>query len=275
VAMTLPHTVDTNAPGKTTTATRVLSMALAIVFIVSANLIASAKPPQILRLPVIEGKDIRFTHYSTEQQLSQSRVDHILQDNLGFLWFGTYNGLNRHDGYQFKVYKPEPNNPNTIGGVFIHALFQDRSGALWVGIDQDLDRFDPVSETFTNFHSNLADPRTPAGQLEDITQDSDGILWLATRNGLDRLDPRSGQFTHYRNDPNDPHSLRSNDVRFVFEDRQGTLWVATAAGPDAFDRRTGKVIRHYLGSGSQNAPLDRILEDRAGTLWLRLHEPVD
>jgi ligand-binding sensor domain-containing protein/signal transduction histidine kinase len=277
VAKILPHTFDTNARGKTGTRKRVVSMALATVFILSADLVTNAKPPQIspdhepirlIRLPMIEGKDIRFTHFSTEQGLSQSRVDHILQDSQGFLWLGTYNGLNRYDGYQFKSYKPEANSPNSIGGVFIHALFQDRSGALWIGADQDLDRFDPVSETFTNFHSNLADPESPAGQLEDITQDSDGILWLATRNGLDRLDPRSGQFTHYRNDPNDPRSLRSNDVRFVFEDRQGILWVATAVGPDSFDRRTGKVIRHYLGSGFQSAPLDRILEDRAGTLWL-------
>ena len=99
-----------------------------------------------------------------------------------------------------------------------------------------------------------------------MTQDRDGMLWLATRNGLDRLDPASGRFTHYRNDPNDPHSLTSNDVRFVLEDRQGTLWIATGAGLDAFDRRTGRVLRYY--PSSQQPPLDRILEDRSGMLWL-------
>jgi ligand-binding sensor domain-containing protein len=184
VAKTLPHTFDTNAPRETSAWTRVLSMALTTLLILSVNLVASAKPPQIrrnhapIRLPMVEGNGIRFTHFSTEQGLSQSRVDHILEDKQGFLWFGTYNGLNRYDGYQFKVYKSEANNPNSIGGVFIHALFQDRSGALWVGADQDLDRFDPVSETFTKFHSNLADPWSPAGQLEDITQDTDyGGCW--------------------------------------------------------------------------------------------------
>ena len=229
---------------------------------------AVATEPRVITLPITEGKDIRFTHLSTEEGLSQSRVDHMLQDAQGFLWIGTYNGLNRYDGYRFQHYKPEANNPNSMGGVYIHALFQDRSGALWIAVDQGLDRFDPVTGRFLHFRSNPGDPTSVAGHVEHITQDSDGMLWLATRNGLDRLDPSSGsgRFTHFRNDPNDPQSLSSNDARFVLQDRQGILWVATAAGPDAFDPRTGKVIRHY--PSSQQPPLDRIFEDRSGRLWL-------
>ena len=232
--------------------------------------IDAAPPPasrsvQSVRLPIIEGRDIRFTHLSTEQGLSQSRVDHILQDAQGFMWVGTYNGLNRYDGYRFKVYKPEANNPNSIGGVFITALFQDRSGALWIGVDQGLDRFDPATETFTHFLSNPGERASLAGHVEHMTQDRDGILWLATRNGLDRLDPATARFTHYRNDPNNPRSLSSNDVRFVFEDRQGTLWVATATDLNALDRATGNVTRY---PNCFEGPLDRIFEDRSGLLWV-------
>ena len=77
-----------------------------------------------IRLPLIEGKDIRFTHLSTEQGLSQSRVDHMLQDRRGFIWIGTYNGLNRYDGYRFKTYKPDPNNPNSLGGLLVSAAIR-------------------------------------------------------------------------------------------------------------------------------------------------------
>jgi ligand-binding sensor domain-containing protein/signal transduction histidine kinase len=218
-----------------------------------------------IRLPLTEGKDIRFTHLSTEQGLSESRVDNMLQDRRGFIWIGTYNGLNRYDGYRFKTYKPDPNNLSSLGGLEVFALFEDRSGMLWIGIDQELDRFDPSTETFTHFRADPDNPDSPSGYVEHMTQDRDGMLWLATRNGLDRLDPASGRFTHYRSDQNDPHSLSSNDVRFVLEDRQGTLWVATGAGLDAFDRRTGLVLRY---PSSQQPPLDRILEDRSGMLWL-------
>ena len=68
-----------------------------------------------IRLPLIEGKEIRFTHLSTEQGLSQSRVDHMLQDRRGFIWIGTYNGLNRYDGYRFKIYKPDAEQPEQLG----------------------------------------------------------------------------------------------------------------------------------------------------------------
>jgi ligand-binding sensor domain-containing protein/signal transduction histidine kinase len=214
----------------------------------------------------MEGKDIRFTHLSTEQGLSQSRVDHMLQDRRGFIWIGTLNGLNRYDGYHFKIYKPVPNNPNSLGGLRVFAVLEDRSGILWIGVDQELDRFDPATETFTHFRADPDNRDSPSGYLEHMTQDRDGMLWLATRNGLDRLDPASGRFTHYRNDPNDPHSLTSNDVRFVLEDRQGTLWIAAGAGIDAFDRRTGRVLRHY--PSSEQPPLDRMFEDRSGMLWV-------
>ncbi|MGH8525113.1 MAG: two-component regulator propeller domain-containing protein, partial [Gammaproteobacteria bacterium] len=104
-----------------------------------------------IKLPLIEGNDIRFTHLSTEQGLSQSRVDHMLQDRRGFIWIGTYNGLNRYDGYRFKAYKPDPNNPNSLGGALVLPLFEDRSGILWIGVDAGLDRFDPTTERFTHF----------------------------------------------------------------------------------------------------------------------------
>src|SRR5579863_7758938 len=124
---------------------------------------AGAEPTPLVagrpvRLPLIEGKDIRFTHLSTEQGLSESRVDNMLQDRRGFIWIGTYNGLNRYDGYRFKTYKPDPNNPNSLGGLEVFALFEDRSGMLWIGIDQELDRFDPATETFTHFRAHPDNP---------------------------------------------------------------------------------------------------------------------
>src|SRR6266478_2375966 len=64
--------------------------------------------PRTIRLPVIEGKDIRFTRLSTENGLSQTRVSQIVQDDQGFMWFGTQYGLNRYDGYKFKIFKHEP-----------------------------------------------------------------------------------------------------------------------------------------------------------------------
>lgn len=101
--------------------------------------------PRTIILPVIDGNDIRFTRLSTEDGLSQTMVWQIVQDNQGFMWFGSQYGLNRYDGYKFKVFKHQPGVASSLSGVYIYSLFKDRSGTLWVGCDDFLDKFDPVT----------------------------------------------------------------------------------------------------------------------------------
>ena len=104
--------------------------------------------PQPVRLPLVAATDNRFVRLSTAQGLSQIKVDHIVQDDQGFMWFGTRFGLYRYDGYTFKVFVNEPGNPNSLDGVSVNALFKDHDGALWIGCDQSLNKFDRVTETF-------------------------------------------------------------------------------------------------------------------------------
>src|ERR1700743_2045064 len=82
--------------------------------------------PIPLKLSVVEAKDIRFAHISTAEGLSQIRVTNIVQDDLGYMWFGTLYGLNRFDGYTFKVYIHELGNLNSLSGVKVESLFKDR-----------------------------------------------------------------------------------------------------------------------------------------------------
>src|SRR5437016_13910054 len=107
---------------------------------------------QTIRLPVIDGNDIRFRRLFIATGLSQTKVSQIVQDNRGFMWFGTQYGLNRYDGYQFKVFKHDPGHTESLSGVYIYSLFKDRSGSLWIGTDQSLDRFDPSTETVAHSH---------------------------------------------------------------------------------------------------------------------------
>jgi hypothetical protein len=87
--------------------------------------------PRPIRFPVIDATDNRFARLSTTDGLSQRRVSQIVQDDQGFMWFGTQYGLNRYDGYNFKVFVHDPRNPNSLSGVFISALFKDRDDTLW------------------------------------------------------------------------------------------------------------------------------------------------
>ena len=223
--------------------------------------------PRTITLPVVDGKGIRFTRLSKDEGLSQTRVIQIVQDDQGFMWFGSQYGINRYDGYTFKVFKHEPGRTNSLSGVYISSLFKDRSGSLWVGClgDEFLDKFDPVTEAFTHYRIDTKDAQGETVPVTHISQDHAGMLWLSTLRGLFRFDPSTGQTIRYRHDPNNPFSLSSNEVKQTGEDRAGTFWVVTSEGLDAFDRDTSKVTLHVpLHEHSEMS----FYEDHSGVFWI-------
>jgi PAS domain S-box-containing protein len=221
--------------------------------------------PRTITLHVVDGKGIRFTRLSTEDGLSQTRITQIVQDDQGFMWFGSQYGLNRYDGYKFKVFKHEPGREDSLSGVFIYALFKDRSGSLWIGCNEFLDKLDPVTETFTHYRIDTRDAQGETGPVTHISQDQMGTLWLATSGGLYAFDPSTGRTIRYRHDPNNPFSLSSDEIKSTGEDKKGTFWVATGEGLDAFDRDTGRVTLHV----PLHEPFElSFYEDRFGTFWV-------
>src|SRR3989304_5266617 len=106
---------------------------------------------------------LRFEQISLREGLSQSSVYAILQDSFGFLWFGTEGGLNQYDGYQFTVYKHDPDNPDTISDNIISALFEDQEGNIWAGTGLGLDRLDRATGTFTHYQNDPEDPGSLSG----------------------------------------------------------------------------------------------------------------
>jgi signal transduction histidine kinase/ligand-binding sensor domain-containing protein len=200
--------------------------------------------PQTIRLSVDEGDRPYFRRLSIVDGLSQSRVTPIAQDDRGFMWFGTQHGLNRFDGYDFKVYLPEAGNTNSVSCAYLFSLFKDRDGMLWMGCSQTLDRLDPRTETFTHYRIEGSGANALGGTVFHISQDHSGLLWLATGTGLYSLNPASGQVAHYRHSEDNPASLSSDDVFSSGEDREGALWVGTANGLDQFDPKTGLVTFH-------------------------------
>jgi ligand-binding sensor domain-containing protein len=243
---------------------------------------AAAERSPGVKLPVAEGSDMRFARVSFEEGPSRSSVRQILQDDLGFLWFGTQDGLKRFDGYHFREYRHQE-GVQSLSGTSISDLFKDRAGTIWVASDRYLDRYDPKTEKFTPYRSDPADTRIFEGGLNQITQDPEGFLWLSTTHGLSRLDPITGKAIQYHHAAGDPYSLSGDHVKSTLVDREGTFWVATTNGLDVFDRRTGKVTRRVsldlpgspseigayqaVSQGAIGEPL-RLFEDRSGVLWV-------
>ena len=220
-----------------------------------------------VRITLSEGNDIQFARLSVSAGLSQTRVDQIVQDEQGFMWFGTQYGLNRYDGYKFKVFTPDPGNDNSLSGAYIYSLFKDRSGILWIGCDEFLDRFDPKTENFTHIHLEAEDTQVPVAVV-DISQDRGGTLWLSTGRGLYGLDPLTMRITHhYVHNEKDRLSIGSNAVTSTGEDREGRFWVGAGDHLEQVDRRTGEVkLRVSLGVSALNR--FSFHEDRSGAFWI-------
>ena len=175
-----------------------------------------------------QNKPVRFDIFTTSDGLSQNRIFDIVQDNNGFMWIGTEDGLNRYDGYEFKVYKKEPSDTNSLADNVINTLHIASNGDLWAGTSfGGLSKYDYDTETFTNYMSDNFDPKAIiSNNINDISEDKNGNIWLATfRDGFDYLDIRSNTFYHMENILPKGFLLTNQSLIFIHQDKQEYLWV--------------------------------------------------
>jgi ligand-binding sensor domain-containing protein len=134
----------------------------------------------------------RFEQFTPQSGLTSGTIYDIIQDSQGFMWFGTWNGLNKYDGYQFAAYQHNPADPTSLSHNTINTLYEDANGILWIGTEQGgLNKFDPATETFTAYRHDPADPHSLSDDgVHDIIAADDGrTLWLGTYGGLNKFDP--------------------------------------------------------------------------------------
>jgi signal transduction histidine kinase/ligand-binding sensor domain-containing protein/DNA-binding response OmpR family regulator len=218
--------------------------------------------------------DLKFRQINQKQGLSHDMVSCIIQDKKGFMWFGTWDGLNRYNGYDIEIYRPDLNDMSTISDSRIRSLWEDRAGVLWVGTERGLNKYDQKRNRFIRCLHNPEDPTSLSSDIiRTIYEDRSGILWIGTEGGgLNKFDRRTGQFIHYVNDPSNPTSLSQNDIMTIFEDSKGVLWVGTQNGLNRFDRQKKQFIR-YLNRPDDPTSLSGndvigICEDGDGILWI-------
>jgi ligand-binding sensor domain-containing protein/signal transduction histidine kinase len=226
---------------------------------------------------------LKFDQLSLEQGLSQSTVNAIVQDGLGFLWFGTQDGLNRYDGYTFTVFKQTPADSNTLSDNGVWSLCRDRSGDIWIGTTRGgLNRYHCIRGTFTHYAHDPHDSTSISdNNITSVFQDSRGAVWAGTlTGGLNLLLPGRESFVRFHHSPVDTTTLADNAVWAITEDREGTIWIATWGGlcryiPAAHDgHETGKgSFRRYVhtSQGPGSIASDRIrtlLAARDGRIWI-------
>jgi ligand-binding sensor domain-containing protein/signal transduction histidine kinase/DNA-binding response OmpR family regulator len=176
-------------------------------------------------------KSYSFKHWSVEEGLSQPSVLSICQDRLGFMWFGTKDGLNRFDGHSFKVFRHNRTDPYSLGNHVVHALHEDARGMLWVGTDEGVYLYDPQLERFSRFQQATAEHVTIEQEVADIRSDHQGNLWVAVRlQGTFRYSISKNQLALVKSKPPQTSSFRVENASALCVDRNGTVWTGSATG---------------------------------------------
>lgn len=232
---------------------------LVIVFLCFNFSVVSAQP-----------NGIKFSHLTTADGLSQSSVRCILKDRFGFIWFGTRDGLNRYDGYTFKVYRKDQKDPSSLPSNHILSLYEDKGGSLWVGtITGGISRYDRNTDSFTSYthHSkNNASLSNPA--VLTSLEDNDGNFWIGTYRNLNLLDRKTGRVKRMNLSP----VISNASIFELYEDKKKNLWIATGQGLFKYHHKSKnlQVYQHDPkdpGSISSNN-VETIFEGADGYLWI-------
>ena len=155
---------------------------------------------------------LKFGRLTAEDGLSSDQTWELAQDKRGFMWFGTANGLSRYDGARVKVYRHDPDDPNSLGHNIVRAMIADQSGDLWVGTwGGGLNQYNPEKDAFIRYQHDPDNPHSLSNNtVRTVYEDRAGTIWVGTMRGLNKLDRENRQFTRYQHDPADPNSLSNN-----------------------------------------------------------------
>ncbi len=219
--------------------------------------------------PALKAQDFPFTEPQFErvsdvETLDNQPITALAQDARGLLWIGTQKGLIRYDGYRFRRFVHHANDPFSLTGDYVYALWAGPDGRIWVGGASDgISVFDPGTERFEPIHHGAKVPHSlSAGRIWAITGDSDGGIWVATEQGLDYR-PRSGQgFVHFGHG-NSPNSLLDDQVKSLLWDKTGRLWVGSNRGLQRM-AKDGKRFATIITGKSVEA----LFQAQDGKLWL-------
>ena len=242
-----------------------------------------------------------FKRLGIEDGLSQSTIYSMIQDNEGYMWFGTANGLNKYDGYNFQIFTNNPYDTNSISDNSITSLFEDKNGTLWIGtIKGILNRYNRSTNSFSRFYTRniktltsreneyyeypLIFSRNDNNSITTIAEDNNNNLWLGTwGNGILIFNKKTKTNSQHYHKPKNPNSLSYNRIMRILIDKVGSIWIGTFGGglnkviinnnSNPKDNTTQLSFMHYkhnlsdIYSLSDNK-ITSLFEDSKGNIWI-------
>ena len=211
--------------------------------------------------------DLKFDHLDNVRALASRSVTAMVQDQKGFLWFGTPDGLLRYDGYEIKMYKSEVGNINSLSDNNIRDLAVDTLGNIWIATQGGgLNQFITEKNRFVRYQNDPKDKNSLSGNATwSLLVDSKNNVWVGTwSNGLNVLDQATGKFERKFTDFAEP-------VLTIYEDSRGVIW-APINGLASYNPETRQTNYYKANTFNPNnlASDDvRVISgDGKGKLWI-------
>ena len=218
----------------------------------------------------------KISKVTDEKGLTPSATYAIVQDQIGFIWFGTVDGLYRFDGYNFKIFRHQKNNKNSLCNNTIRAVCLGQGGKLWIGTQGGgVDCFDILTEKFTNYSAKgKSDNEISGNVVRSIIEDNKGNIWMGiTGKGVDMLNTKTLQFKHFNIIIDEKTRSYETTIRSLFQDNQGKIWIATdSEGLIVLDPVTEKLKNYPHNPNDPNSissnTIYNIYQDKSGKLWI-------
>lgn len=213
-------------------------------------------------------RDILFNNISIKDGLSQATVESILQDSRGYMWFATNDGLNRYNGYNFKVYRKERKSTKGLTSNYISKIIEDKQGFIWASAYGGVNKIDVENETITQYVQGEDKGNISNNNVNDILLTKDGRILIANYSGIDIYNEETDSFESFTNAEK---NLKNEVVFSLAEDKDGYIWVGTEKGLDKLTS-TGESVEDFIYDDKfencTNKSVRRIFCDENGLVWV-------
>ncbi|NQT23822.1 hypothetical protein HQ585_00545 [candidate division KSB1 bacterium] len=196
---------------------------------------------------------IKFDHFSDQERAPQSYINVILQDQTGFMWFGTATGLVRYNAYDFTYFTHEPDNMNSLHSNNILSLYADKNKKkLWIGLQNGvLNQLDLHQEIFSSHQiPQIEDSPASVSNINAILESRNGNLWIGTdESGLYQFQIDNKQFMRYESGTTTIIPIQVTGINSLFEDSEGILWIASFTGLYRYDPEREAFDQYLIDPG--------------------------
>lgn len=211
----------------------------------------------------VNSQSYNFKKYQVENGLSTNLTTAVIQDSKGFIWIGTRDGLNRFDGYNFKIFRHNIRDSNSLVSSIINCVYEDRKGTLWVGTEKGLFKYNPFGENFTHIKAGSTNAIDMAPILaRSIVMDEQDNLWFIAGEMVCKYNTKNATLTTFNTDQYFSASAICASA--------GNVWVGTKEGilekydPNSNTFKAFDVFKYSLPPSSASGQIQKILDCENG-----------